>query len=246
MCEAREGSHIFYHPYLHLSRLCPSKRFHNFLQTPSHRNCSPDMRGSQVLPLVKSVVAYTVRLFSWHPSQSENAAYLSSSNPPRVPVIDNSLPHERYSEAIRQLLPPNCAFFQGAEVRIVDNSPIQAGGYADNWEAILDGRNVVLESYRSYETGDIDGTFRVRNVRLFTHLAVYILFQRYHTEILACIQLSHPNIVPFVGITSPPGHPFSLVFNTSGCIGLREYLTKNPGANRLKLVRRLPSCWRHH
>ncbi|KAF9649933.1 kinase-like protein [Thelephora ganbajun] len=65
---------------------------------------------------------------------------------------------------------------------------------------------------------------------------VHVPFQRYLREVSACTQLSHPNIVPFVGITSTPNHPFSLILDTAGHTGLREYLDKNPEADRLKLV----------
>ena len=64
------------------------------------------------------------------------------------------------------------------------------------------------------------------------------MFQRYCREVLACSQLSHPNVVPFVGIISTPSHPFSLIFDTAGHLGLIEYLEKNPQADKMSLVRR--------
>ena len=190
---------------------------------------------------MKSFVANATRLFFPYSSQSGNTAFLSSPNPPQVPVIDNSLPQKRYWEAVRQLVLSNCTSFRADEVRVISNTPIRAGGYADTWEATLNGRDVVLESYRSYEVGDIECTTRVRNYCFFAHRTVYTASQRYHTEVLAYVQLSHPNVVPFVGITSTPDHPFSLLLNAAGYVGLREYLSQNPGADKLKLVRRLPS-----
>ena len=65
---------------------------------------------------------------------------------------------------------------------------------------------------------------------------VHILFQRYYREVTTCNQLSHSNVIPFVGFTSAPNHPFSLVFDTAGHLGLREYLKKNPQADKLDLV----------
>lgn len=122
------------------------------------------MRRSQALSLVRSIFINAARLFSSFSSQSEDTSYLSSPNVSRVSVIDNSLPYGYYSEAVRRSLPANCASFQGDEVIIVGNTPIQAGGYADIWEATLDGHNVILKSYRSYETGDIESTSRVRMI----------------------------------------------------------------------------------
>ena len=65
--------------------------------------------------------------------------------------------------------------------------------------------------------------------------------QRHLREILACSQLSHPNIVALVGVTSTLNHPLSLILDTADDLGLQEYLDDNPGADRLKLVRCLSS-----
>jgi hypothetical protein len=124
-------------------------------------------------------------------------------------------------------------------VKIVGDTPIGAGGHANILEATLDGRDVILKSYRLYEIGGIERTFLVRNQRSFSYCTTYILFQRYHKETVACAQLSHPNVVPFLGVTSSPSYSLSLVFNTAGYLGLREYLDKSPGVDKLKLVRRL-------
>ena len=56
-----------------------------------------------------------------------------------------------------------------------------------------------------------------------------------------CSKLSHPNVAPFIGINPTPNHPFSLIFDTAGYLGLREYLDKDPKADKLKLVGHFPS-----
>jgi serine/threonine protein kinase len=68
------------------------------------------------------------------------------------------------------------------------------------------------------------------------HHMVHILPQRYHREVSVCSKLSHPNIAPFIGINPTRNHPFSLIFDTTDYLGLREYLDKNPKVDKLKLV----------
>jgi serine/threonine protein kinase len=63
------------------------------------------------------------------------------------------------------------------------------------------------------------------------------LLQRYCREVTVCSQLSHPNIVPFVGFVITSNHSFSLIFDTAGHLGLREYLEMHPQADKMDLVR---------
>jgi len=69
---------------------------------------------------------------------------------------------------------------------------------------------------------------------------VYVLFQRFLGEVWVLAQLSHPNVIRFLGINPSPNHPFALVLDTGGNLGLVEYLRKYPEADKLKLVRHLP------
>ena len=120
------------------------------------------MRGRRLVAYILN----TVCLFSSHPSQSENTAYLSPFNSPPVPMIDNDLPHERCSEAVRQLcllLLPTCPSFEPGEVTVIGDTPIAAGGFADIWQGTCNAKSIVQKSYRCYETCGVESTFRVRN-----------------------------------------------------------------------------------
>lgn len=117
-------------------------------------------------PRLVNYILNAVCLFSFRPWESENMAYLSPPNPPLVPVIDNDLPYDRYSEAVRQLcllLLPTCPSFEPGEVTVVGDTPIAADGFADIWQGTCDANSVVQKSYRCYETGSIEDVFRVRN-----------------------------------------------------------------------------------
>ena len=124
------------------------------------------MRGHQLLLPVKSFATNAVRLLSWCLSQSANNTSLPSLNSLPVPAADNGLLYEQYSGAVQQLrplFPPNCTSFEVDEVKAVNDIPLEAGGYADIWEATLYDCNVIQKSYRRYETSDIQSIFRVRN-----------------------------------------------------------------------------------
>lgn len=147
------------------------------LQSSPTRLLFLDMGTRRVLILFKSFVINTIRLFSWHPATRENATYQSSPNPP-VPVTGNDdSPHERNSEVIRQLTPSKFTSFGGEEPKVIGNTPIGAGGYANIWEATLGGRAVVLKSYRFYEVGDIGHASQVRDEYLISHRVTHILYR---------------------------------------------------------------------
>ena len=67
-----------------------------------------------------------------------------------------------------------------------------------------------------------------------TVLTVYP--QRFLKEAWVSSQLSHPNIVPFLGVYSSPSHPFGLIYAMMDNLDLGRYLTDHPDVSRLKLV----------
>ena len=209
------------------------------------------MRGPQLLPPVKSLALDAVRLLSWCFFQPESNASLQLPNPPSVSVTNSDSPYEQYSKAVHQLhslFPPDCPSLEADDAKVVSGILLGVWGYADIFEVTLYGRSVIQKSYRRYETGDFEPIFRVRDNRSSSCDVLFMFFflQEYCRDVLACSRLSHPNVAPFVGITSPPPHPFSLIFDTAGHLGLKEYLRKHPQANRLDLVCRLPFSIRLH
>ena len=60
--------------------------------------------------------------------------------------------------------------------------------------------------------------------------------QRFFREIWASTQLSHPSIVPFLGVLSTPIHPFALLYEMMDNLDLQQYLAQHPNVSRLKLV----------
>jgi len=124
------------------------------------------MRPPQLLSPAVTFAVNAARLLCGCFSRSENNTPPSPLNPPSMSAADDELPYDHYSDAVQQLLslfPPNCAPFEVDEVKVFGDVPIEAGGYADLWEATLCGRDVIQKTYRRYETSDVESIFRVRN-----------------------------------------------------------------------------------
>ena len=64
------------------------------------------------------------------------------------------------------------------------------------------------------------------------------LCQVFYKEIAIWKQLSHPNIVPFLGVTDDPA-PFSMVLEWMPNGDVRQYVNKHPEVDRLQLVRHI-------
>jgi len=62
--------------------------------------------------------------------------------------------------------------------------------------------------------------------------------QRFLSEAWTSSKLSHPNIVPFIGVYSSLSHPFALIYAMMDKLDLGRYLADHPNVSRLKLVSR--------
>ena len=66
-----------------------------------------------------------------------------------------------------------------------------------------------------------------------TVLTAYL--QRFFKEAWVSSQLSHPNIVPFLGVYSTPSHPFALIYAVMDNHDLGLYLAGHLNVSRLRL-----------
>ena len=82
-----------------------------------------------------------------------------------APGLDNAYLSRRYAQMARDILsslPSTCRRLGPEKVKIVNEHPIAAGGFANVLQGILDGRKVVLKSYRCYVSFDVPQVVAVR------------------------------------------------------------------------------------
>ena len=59
------------------------------------------------------------------------------------------------AQDLRSIIPPTFPRLEPADIRIVGEHPVGAGGFANIWDALHDGRKVILKSYRRYLMFDV-------------------------------------------------------------------------------------------
>jgi hypothetical protein len=65
-------------------------------------------------------------------------------------VVSLTQHYAQIAQVLRSFMPPTCRFLGSEDVEPSGTHPVAAGGFADIWEAIYDGRKVALKSYRCY------------------------------------------------------------------------------------------------
>ena len=120
--------------------------------------------------------------------------------------------------------------------------PIASGGFGDIWEGIYDEKRVAIKALRVYKEDDI------RKVRKVSHPAFPIPiplvdchYQVFCKEAVIWRRISHPNIVPFIGVSEAP-IPLCMISEWMLNGHVRDYAQKNPEISRLQLVRWLESA----
>ncbi|KAG6808709.1 hypothetical protein H0H92_003174 [Tricholoma furcatifolium] len=103
----------------------------------------------------------------------------------------------------------------------MENMPIASGGYADIYQVSLwqDGRR-------------LETCFKV--IRIYEQTGVESLTKLYAKEAIVWAQLSHPNILPFLGICQFHSRP-AIVTPWAENGHINDYLTRNPDVNRVLL-----------
>ena len=76
--------------------------------------------------------------------------------------VYSSWRYAQMAQDLRSSLPSTCRWL-GPEVNLTGEHPIAAGGFTDLYEAIYDGRKVILKSYRLYVSFDVAQVVAVRS-----------------------------------------------------------------------------------
>ena len=109
------------------------------------------------------------------------------------------------------------------------------GGPADVSDGEYLGRPVAVKSLKVYE-GDSDRIFKVPSLNL-VHRHCLDFTQRLCREIISWKHLSHPNILPLLGVSvSTDPRCFCILTEWMPNGNVMKYARSNPKANRLRLV----------
>ena len=115
--------------------------------------------------------------------------------------------------------------------------PVASGGFGDVWEGIYNEKPVAIKVFRVYKDED------VQKVRKVTHPVFPISLtpvtnyrhQVFCKEVVMWKRISHPNIVPFLGVSEALA-PLSMVSEWMSNGNVRDFVGKNPDTSRLQLV----------
>ena len=177
---------------------------------------------------------------------AHSAGASSFQSPPGSTLLSEAIRHEPQNyydlaQRYRQLLSLKCIWLGPDDVQITGTTAFSSGGFSEVWRGSLQGRDVVVKSFRCYSSPEFDpaeigivSPHRSPISAVGTTLISYS--QRFLKVVLVSSQLSHPNLVPFVGVYSTSNHPFALVYAMMHNLELGQYLANHPNTNRLKLV----------
>jgi serine/threonine protein kinase len=132
------------------------------------------------------------------------------------------------------MLPTSHILAEGIET--IGNKPYNSGGFADVWRGRFKGRDVAIKVLKIYATSSED-LVKVNKVGYTSALEsdIVSVFQKFYKEVLVWKRLSHPNVLPFLGVSTSL-FPFCMVSHWMAHGNIVKYVKANPGANRLVLV----------
>jgi hypothetical protein len=109
------------------------------------------------------------------------------------------------------------------------------GGYAEIWRGTLGTREVAIKVLRVYSTDDMANVKRVSATKL--HGIILRTRQRFCSEVVLWKRLKHPNVLPFLGISTTI-FPFCMISDWMPHGSVVDYLRKNSDVDRFSLVSR--------
>lgn len=110
-----------------------------------------------------------------------------------------------------------------------------SGGSTDIWKGQFSGQQVCVKVFRTQEVDK-----PVRYCVLTGGWTQPDCDQRLYRIILGWKYMTHPNVVPFLGVTETPDYPFCFVNHWLPNGNIAKYIPKKPGVNRFQLVSILP------
>ena len=122
------------------------------------------------------------------------------------------------------------------EIARVGDHPIALDAIADTWEGTYGSKRASIKCLRV----SMKNCQTLQKVRVLYGIFFCVTgkhpwaLQSFFREAVVWKRLKHPNVVPFIGVTRDP---LQIVSEWMPNGTLAEYLERNPGANRISLVR---------
>ena len=112
-----------------------------------------------------------------------------------------------------------------------------SGGFADVWKSFRNGNCVCVKAFRVYTTRNLSVIEQgSQQVVLRVLCAFDDSRQRLFPEIVIWGRLSHPNVLPVLGV-SLKSSPLCVITEWMMNRNIMDFTPKHPGVNRLRLVR---------
>ena len=114
--------------------------------------------------------------------------------------------------------------------------PVASGTYGDVWEGIYDDKRVAIKTLRVYQEHDVRKVKKVLTFLILLDTRADDRYQLFCKEVVMWRRISHPNVVPFLGVLETPT-PLCMVSEWMPNGNVRDYVRRDPEASRLQLVR---------
>jgi len=98
-----------------------------------------------------------------HPPGIPRLKVGGSHNTPALSGISLSKHYAQVAQNLRSSMSSTCRWLDPEDIELVGEHPIGAGGSANIWEVIYNGRKVVLKSYRCYVSSNVAQLVAVRS-----------------------------------------------------------------------------------
>jgi len=141
-------------------------------------------------------------------------------------AFDDGLPDtkSKFHRALRKTcaeagILPSSYYLDDGQMKKVNDVPFASGGYSDVWRGLYKGENVSIKAFRVYMTDNIKQ-----------------LTKAWCKEIVVCRNLSHPNILSFLGVISTDSLPLCIVSKWMKNGNISEFLRRDGQFNRRPLL----------
>ena len=214
------------------------RRLHSLFRYDEEERYLISLQGSELVRLLDFLDRVCTLLSAFRPA-TKQALQTLGATPSSDDIFIQCL-HKLQAVCGHHAALPSSYFTFGEIVRTGDH-PIVVGGISDVWEGTYRNKTVSIEHLKIPLNDD-----RARKkVRVWYGKPLLRVsskgLQSFVKQAVMWKRLKHPNIIPFVGITTSP---FQIISKWMPNGTLMDFVEGNPDANRISLVSRFPPGFR--